>query len=114
MRITAGGCAPNMSTVSFSSSGGLALGASAINYTVPAGKTLYLTDIDISTDSTTALLVQIFSGAFVIAEKWISTTCPFEFVGIESQMTVGGGQLFKITYASGSTNGAYVINGYLQ
>jgi len=105
-----------MSTVSFSSAGGVTVGGgiTVVNYTVPAGKTLYITDVDVSTDSTTAVLMQIFAGALVIAEKYISTTCPFEFVGIESQMTVPSGALLKLVFPAVTTHVAYVVNGYLQ
>ena len=116
IRQTAGGCAPGMSTVSFSSSGGVTVGGgiTVVNYTVPAGKTLYITDVDVSTDSTTAVLMQMLAGALVIAEKYISTTRPFEFVGIESQMTVPSGALFKLVFPAVTTHIAYVVNGYLQ
>jgi hypothetical protein len=115
-RATAGSSAPGQTVLSFSSSGGLTItsGGSVALHVPAAGKNFYVTDLDCSTDSTAAVLVQLQAGNTIIGEKYISTTCPWEMVGIETQMMCPGGQLLEVTFAAGTTHAAYVINGYEQ
>jgi hypothetical protein len=115
MKITAGGPGAGQSIKTFSSSGGVSInaGATVISYTVTAGKTLYITDIDISADNVSAILVQLKAGGVVIGEKYISTTAAWEMVGIESQMTVGSGIALTLVFPTvAGKNGAYVVTGF--
>jgi hypothetical protein len=114
---TAGGPAPGQTIKSFTSSGGVSIntGATAISYTVTTGKTLFITDIDVSTDSATPILVQLKAGSNVVVEKYISTTCPLELDGIESQPTVASAQVFTLVFPTASgKNGTYFVSGYEQ
>jgi len=116
-KVTAGGAGPGQSIKTFSSSGGvsIATGATTISYTVTTGKTLYITDIDVSTSSATAVLVQIKAGSTVIAERYISTTNSWSSIGIESQPTVGSAIVMTLVFGTSSgSSGAYFIGGYEQ
>lgn len=117
LRVTAGGPALGQTIKAFSSSGGVSInaGATAISYAVTTGKTLYITDIDISTDSTAAILVQLKAGAAVIGEKFISTTAAWEMVGIESQPTIGSAVVLTLVFPTAAgKNGAYIVTGFEQ
>ena len=116
-RTSAGNAAPGQTIKTFSSSGGVSIntGATVTVYTVTPGKTFYPTDIHISTDSATALLVQVKAGSTVILEGYISTTAPLDLAGIESQVGVGSGVVLSIVFPTvAGKNGAWVIFGFEQ
>ena len=116
-RVNAGAMAPGQSIKTFSSSGAIGINAGATSnvYTVTAAKTLYITDILLSTDSAAAFLVQIKAGATVIFEKYISTTADFNMTGIESQDGVAGGVLLTVVWPTvAGKNGTFKISGFEQ
>lgn len=116
-RVTAGGAAPGQSIKAFSSSGGVPINAGAtINvYTVTSGKTLFLTDISVSTDSAASFLFQIKAGAVVIKEGFVSATAPFAFAGIESQPSIGSGVTISIVFPTVvGKNAAFFLSAFEQ
>lgn len=117
MKFTAGGAGAAQSIKSWSSSGGASIstGLTVISYTVTTGKTLYITDIDVSTDDSSPVLAQLKAGSTVVAERFISTTNSWSSIGIESQPTVGSGVVLTLVLAAASgKNAAYYVGGFEQ
>lgn len=84
--------------------------------TVTAGKTFYITDISFTTDSTTAIDVQIQAAGVVIFETHVLSTAPCVAVGIETQPFGTSGQAVRI-FVSNSSSGKslnYFVGGFEQ
>lgn len=117
---TAGGPAPDQTIKQFSSSGGvsIATGATVALYTVTAGKTFFLTDIEVTGNAATAgqVLVQLKAGSTVIWEGYMKTdTQPIEIPGIESQPQAAGGLALSLVIgALSGGSAAYNIGGFEQ
>ena len=117
LRVSAGAGAAGQSLKTFSSSGGVNINAGAtVNvYTVTAGKTLFISDVLISADSATPILVQLKAGATVIMESYVSTTAPLDMTGIETQVAVGAGVALTVVFPTAAgKNGSYFIAGFEQ
>lgn len=85
VRVSPGGPAPGQSVNNFSSSGGDAGNTTRNLYTVTTGKTGRVTDINISTDDTTARLVQLLAGATVIFEDLVVSGAPLRLPDLASK-----------------------------
>ena|ERR1700752_426495 len=114
---TAGNEAPGQTRKVFSSNGGVNINAGAtVNlYIVTAGKLFYLTDVHISTDSSTPILVQVTDAGVSIFEGWASTTAPLDIQGIETQPTCAAGDQLAIIFPAAATkHAAYLVSGWEQ
>ena len=116
-KFSAGGPGVGQAIKQVNSAGGVSIntGYTGTIYTVTAGKTLYITDVQISCDSATATLAQLKAGATVIYENYISTTGPWTALGIESQPTVGAGVALSLVIATqAGHNATYFVAGFEQ
>lgn len=116
-RMTAGGLAPGQTLKTFNSSGGVSInaGATVALYTVTTGKTLLISDLEISTDSTIPVLWQLKAGAVVIQEGFITNTAPLSAIGIETQDAVAGGVALSLVFGtSAGKNATYKLRGFEQ
>jgi len=117
MKFAAGGPGAGQTVFTWTSTGGVSItsGLSVNVHTVNATKTLYITDIDVSTDDSTPVLAQLKAGSNVIAERYISTTNSWSSIGIAAQPTLAAGVVLSLVIgvASGK-NVAYYIGGFEQ
>src|SRR5579859_2998060 len=117
---TAGSAAPDQTLQTFSSSGGVSVntGATVALFTVPAGKTFFMTDIVVMGNAATAtqFLVQVKQGTTVIFEGFCKTdTAPVEAPGLETQPSAPSGTAVSLVLGTGaSTTATYFISGYVQ
>ena len=103
-RVSAGFMAPGQSAKA--ATGNLSVNAVSaavpIN-TVTTGKTFYITDINFTTDSSTAIDIQIQAAGVVIFETHVLSTAPCNCVGMETQPFGTSGQLVRIFVSNSST-----------
>ena len=89
-------------------------------YTVPAGKTFYLTDVVITNNSANATATTVNSGitagAGALCTGHSINTAPFSMINIGSEPSVTAGNKVSIQFgASGTiTSCAYTVYGYEQ
>jgi len=111
---TAGGPGVGQTTVTFVNAvtnpgaGDIAL------LTVPAGKTLFITDLVITTTGTGQQLFALKDNTTVIFNAHANSTKGIEALGIESQPTVAGGDTFSLNSPAVTGVVAYFIAGYYQ
>jgi hypothetical protein len=116
---TAGAAAPDQTLKQFhAADGGLSIasGATAALYTVTAGKTFYVTDIQITANTATQFEAKLQAAG---TTQWNSNvkgdTAPIDLPGIETQPQFAGGQAVTLVFpATSATNAWYYIAGYEQ
>lgn len=121
LRASAGGAAIGQTLQQFT--GNPALSTSAATtvalFTVPAGKTFYITDVGVWGNAATAtqFLVQIQAAGSPILFAYCKTdTSPVEFQGIETQPQASAGQAVQLVLGivASATTAAYYIAGFVQ
>ena len=84
--------------------------------TVTAGKTFYITDIYVGSNTGTVFQVTINSGATPIFNGFCKgDTGPIGLMGIETQPSAASGSVVQLVLGTAAaTTAAYMINGYEQ
>lgn len=115
VRQTAGPPSSGQTQKNYAGSASINTGATVTLETVTPGKTYYITDILMTTDSATPFDVQIKAGATVIFEALLSSTSPVGFAGIETQPNAASGVIVTLVAATVTgKNIAYNVFGYEQ
>lgn len=117
IKVSAGFMAPGQSAKNTAGN----LSVNAVSATVPintvtAGKTFYITDMSLTSDSTTAIDVQIQAGGVVIFETHVINTAPCVAMGMETQPFATSGQAVRIFVSNSSTGKSlnYYVAGFEQ
>lgn len=116
VRSTGGPPAPGQTAQFFVGSTSLNGGAAAITLTtVPAGRTLYITDIICTSNTSTAFDVTLKAGGVAIFQGHVFSTAPLDCCGIDTQPQATAGQALTLNAAqTASTTLDYNVYGYLQ
>ena len=93
-----------------------AVSATAPINTVTAGKTYYITDMSFTTDSATAIDVQVQAAGVVIFEAHVTNTSPCLAIGFETQPFATTAQAVRIFVSNNSTGKSlnYYVSGFEQ
>ncbi len=93
-----------------------AVSATAPINTVTAGKTYYITDMSFTTDSSTAIDVQVQAAGVTIFETHVISTAPCVAVGMETQPFGTTGQAVRIFVSNNSTGKSlnFYVSGFEQ
>lgn len=114
-RTTAGALATGQSAKQAAGTVSINAGATVTINTVTAGKTYYITDIHLATDSTTSVDAKIQAGGVTVFESYVINTAPCDMSGIETQPFGTSGQVITLllpTVAGKNIN--YFISGFEQ
>ena len=116
MRVNAGGPGPGQSNKTFTGNVSIATGATVALETVATGKTLYITDISLTSNTATPFLVQIQAGGVTIWQGYVKgDTGPIELPGLETQPTASAGQAVTlVAAAAAATTLAFFVGGVEQ
>ena len=117
-RSTAGALAPGQTLISCSGRIATATGATTTVplFTVPAGKTFFETDLNLSTIASVELDTQVQAGSIPIDREATSSTSPINVVH-ETQPFAPGGTVVSLVLpatSGGSVNLDFMIAGYFQ
>ena len=84
--------------------------------TVTTGKSYYITDICFTTDSASAIDVQIKAGSTIIFETHVLSTAPCNAVGIETQPLATTGQVVTLFVSNSSVGKSlgFFVSGFEQ
>lgn len=114
-RVSAGFMAPGQSAKQISGSVSINAGATVTLNTVTTGKTFYITDIHLATDSTTSVDTKIQAGGVTIFESFLINTAPCDMVGIETQPFAVSTQVVTLLLPTVTgKNVNYFISGFEQ
>lgn len=116
LRINAGGPGVGQSLKVYTGTQSLASGATVTLETVTTGKTFYITDIYVGSNSATQFAVTINAAGSAIFNGFCKgDTGPIGLMGIETQPSASSGQLVQLVLGTAaSTTAAYMICGYEQ
>ena len=119
IRVNAGGAAAGQTLKSYTGTQVLSttLATTITLETVTAGKTFYITDIMITSNTGSFFPVTINANATGIFNSFCKgDTGPISNVGIETQPSAGSGTVVNLVLglAATATTAAYVVNGYEQ
>lgn len=121
LRASAGGAAIGQTLQQFTGNPALSttLTTTVSLFTVPAGKTFYVTDIYVSSNSSIAFLAQIqAAGTAIFFGYCKGDTGPIELPGIETQPQAAAGQAVTLVLGAvtggSSPVGSYYISGFVQ
>lgn len=116
LRASAGGAAIGQTLQQFTGNPSINTGATVALFTVPAGKTFYVTDIYVGSNSGLAFSVQIQAAGTPIFNGFAKgDTGPIDMPGIETQPQAAGGTAVTLVMGTaGSTTAAYYIAGFIQ
>lgn len=112
IKVTAGGPGINQTVVTFAGTITNPAGDTTI-YTVPAGKTLYVTDIVITGTAAGQTLCTLKDATTVIFAAHVNSTKGIEAVGLETQPPVAGTDAFILNVTMTGTV-AYFLAGFVQ
>lgn len=116
LRTSAGGASVGQTLQQFTGNPSVATGATVTLFTVPAGKTFYITDIYIGSNTATVFSVQIQSAGTPIFYGFCKgDTGPVDIPGIETQPQAPAGTLVQLVMGTAAaTTSAYFISGFVQ
>ncbi|GAC1502536.1 MAG: hypothetical protein NVS1B10_07320 [Candidatus Saccharimonadales bacterium] len=112
-RISAGPPAVGQSAKQIAGTISINTGATITINTVTTGKTFYITDIHLATDSTASVDAKIQAAGVTIFETFLINTAPCDMVGIETQPFATSTQAVTLllpTVAGKNVN--YFLSGY--
>ncbi len=114
-RTNAGFLAPGQTAKQYVGNVVLGVGVTTVTLeTVAAGKTYIITDIFISTTSTSQIESRIQAGGADIFRGYLTQGKGIEFAGIETQPNASAGQLVTLVLPIGTGNVAFNIYGVEQ
>jgi hypothetical protein len=114
-RVTAGAMAQGQSAKQAAGTASINTGATITINTTTAGKTFYMTDIHLATDSITSVDAKIQVAGVTVFETFLINSAPCDMVGIETQPFATAGQVTTLllpTVAGKNVN--YFISGFEQ
>ncbi|GAC1375201.1 MAG: hypothetical protein NVSMB4_03200 [Acidimicrobiales bacterium] len=119
LRVNAGGAGAGQTLKSYTGTQALSTTASTTITleTVTAGKTFFITDIMVTSNTGSVFTVTINAGSTAIYNSFCKgDTGPISNVGIETQPSAGSGTVVNLVLglAATATTCAYVVNGYEQ
>ncbi|GAC1610325.1 MAG: hypothetical protein NVS3B26_16470 [Mycobacteriales bacterium] len=116
MRVNAGGAAYGQTLKSYTGSTSVATGATITLETVTTGKTFFITDIYVGSNTATVFSVTINSGATAIYNGYCKgDTGPVVLMGIETQPSAASGSVVQLVLGTAATTtSAWMICGYEQ
>lgn len=116
LRVNAGGAAYGQTLKSYTGTQNVATGATITLETVTAGKTFFITDIYVGSNTATQFSVTINSGATAVFNGFCKgDTGPINLMGIETQPSATSGSVVQLVLGTAAaTTAAYMINGYEQ
>ena len=116
LRINAGGAAAGQSLKTYVGTQSLAAGATIALETVTPGKTFYITDVYVGSNTATVFPVTIQAGATPIFQGFCKgDTGPISIPGIETQPSASSGTSVQLVLGTATaTTCAFMVNGYEQ
>ncbi len=116
LRVNAGGAAAGQSLKTYVGTQSVAAGATITLETVTPGKTFYITDIYVGSNTGTVFPVTIQAGATPIFQGFCKgDTGPISLMGIETQPTAPSGSVVQLVLGTAvATTCAFLISGYEQ
>lgn len=116
LRMSAGGASFGQTLQQFTGNPSIATGATVALFTVPAGKTFYITDIYVSANTAVQFSVQIQAAGVPVFQGYAKgDTGPIDMPGIETQPQCGGGTAVSLVLGTAAgTTAAYFISGFVQ
>lgn len=116
LRTNAGGPAPGQSNKTYVGNPSVATGATVVLETVATGKTLYITDIYVGSNTATPFLVQIqAAGTMIFYGYCKGDTGPISMPGIETQPSAASATSVQVIFGTAAaTSAAFLISGVEQ
>lgn len=116
LRVNAGAGGPGQSLKSYVGTQSVATGATITLETVTTGKSFFITDIYVGSNSATVFQVTINAGATPIFQGFCKgDTGPISLMGIETQPSAGSGVVVQLVFGVAvATTAAFMISGYEQ
>lgn len=112
-KMTAGGPGTGQTCVTYAGTITNPAGSTALGSAVPAGKTLFITDIIITVTVASQTLVSLMDNATVVFNAHANSTKGIEAPGLETQPVVASGDTLNINSTFTGTL-AYFISGFIQ
>jgi hypothetical protein len=116
MRMSAGGASLGQTLQQFTGNPSIASGATVNLFTVPAGKTFYVTDIYVGANTATQFSVQIQANGTAIFNGFCKgDTGPIDMPGIETQPQAAAGTAVTLVLGTAAaTTAAYFVSGFVH
>jgi len=116
MRVNAGGAAAGQSLKTYVGTQSVAAAITLTLETVTAGKTFYITDIYVGSNTATVFQVTVSAGPTAIFQGFCKgDTGPISLMGIETQPSASTGTVVTVAFTlAASTTAAFMISGYEQ
>ena len=116
LRVNAGGAGVGQTLKTYTGTVNVATGATVPLETVTAGKTFYITDIYVGSNSATVFSVTVNANATPIFNAFCKgDTGPISLAGIETQPSATSGAVVAVVFgAAAATTAAYMFSGYEQ
>lgn len=113
LKVTAGGPGTSQTCVTYAGTVTNPAGNTALGSVVPAGKTLYITDVVVTVTVASQTLIALQDGATVVFNAHANSTKGIEALGMETQPIVAAGDQLNINATFTGTM-AYYVAGFIQ
>ncbi len=116
LRVNAGGAAVGQTLKTYVGTLSVAAAVTLTLETVTPGKTFYITDIYVGSNTATVFPVTVNAGATAVFQGFCKgDTGPISLMGIETQPSASSGTVVQLLLgAAAATTCAFMVNGYEQ
>jgi len=116
LRVNAGGAAAGQSLKTYVGTQSVTAAITLTLETVTVGKTFYITDIYVGSNTATVFQVTVSAGPTAIFQGFCKgDTGPISLMGIETQPSASTGTVVTVAFGlAAATTAAFMINGYEQ